>query len=101
MREERTVWNRPYGSGKMTESAISGLKPTKGLQEIPTPPSAVPRGRYIGLLDHDDVLTPDALYEMAHALKEKEKRESIRFFLYSDEDKWDGGRQLLRTAPQA
>lgn len=37
-------------------------------------------GRYIGLLDHDDVLTPDALYEMAHALKEKEKEESIRFF---------------------
>ena len=47
-------------------------------------------GRYIGLLDHDDVLTPDALYEMAHALKEKEKRGIHPIFLYSDEDKWDG-----------
>lgn len=26
-------------------------------------------GRYVGLLDHDDVLTPDALYEMAKAIR--------------------------------
>ena len=26
------------------------------------------KGEYIGLLDHDDVLTPDALYEMADAI---------------------------------
>ncbi len=39
-------------------------------------------GEYIGLLDHDDVLTPDALYQVAKALQE-DKYE----VLYSDEDK--------------
>ena len=33
-------------------------------------------GDYIGLLDHDDYLTPDALYEMAEAIeKGKEKND--------------------------
>lgn len=45
-------------------------------------------GDYCGLLDHDDMLTPDALYEMAHAIKDKndEKRPIL---VYSDEDKCD------------
>lgn len=38
-------------------------------------------GEYIGLLDHDDLLTPDALYEMAMEIGRGAK------FLYSDEDK--------------
>lgn len=38
-------------------------------------------GEYIGLLDHDDLLTPDALYEMAMEIGKGAK------FLYSDEDK--------------
>ena len=38
-------------------------------------------GEYIGLLDHDDLLTPDALYEMAVEIGKGVK------FLYSDEDK--------------
>lgn len=47
-------------------------------------------GDYIGLLDHDDVLTEDALYEMAVAI-EKKKRDGIEIqMLYSDEDKCDG-----------
>ena len=46
-------------------------------------------GDYIGLLDHDDYLTPDALYEMALAIeKGKEKRQEYGV-LYSDEDKCD------------
>ena len=32
------------------------------------------RGEYIGLLDHDDVLTPDALYEMADAITKANDR---------------------------
>jgi len=40
-------------------------------------------GEYIGLLDHDDLLTPDALYEMAIEIGKGAK------FLYSDEDKCD------------
>lgn len=41
-------------------------------------------GDYCGLLDHDDLLTADALYEMAHAVWE-----SRPILAYSDEDKCD------------
>ena len=51
------------------------------------------QGTYTGLLDHDDLLTPDALYEMARALEESEKRGIRPVLLYSDEDKCDGGGQ--------
>ena len=47
------------------------------------------RGAYTGLLDHDDLLTPDALYEMARALRESRKNGIDPVFLYSDEDKCD------------
>lgn len=42
-------------------------------------------GDYIGLLDHDDILAPDALYEMASAV-EREHPD----MLYTDEDKVTG-----------
>lgn len=46
-------------------------------------------GEYCALLDHDDLLTPDALYEMAFAI-EKAKEQGVELaFLYSDEDKCD------------
>lgn len=40
-------------------------------------------GEYIGLLDHDDILAPRALYEVACLLQGKQKPQII----YSDEDK--------------
>lgn len=40
-------------------------------------------GEYIGLLDHDDLLTKDALYEVVKALNQSDRPEMI----YSDEDK--------------
>jgi GT2 family glycosyltransferase len=43
-------------------------------------------GEYIGLLDHDDVLSANALYEVAAALNEKGSGERP-LLLYSDEDK--------------
>ena len=46
-------------------------------------------GDYIGLLDHDDYLTPDALYEMALAIKKGKEKNREYSFLYSDEDKCD------------
>ena len=48
------------------------------------------RGEYIGLLDHDDVLTPDALYEMADAITKANDRGVRVAFAYSDEDKCNG-----------
>ena len=46
-------------------------------------------GDYIGLLDHDDYLTPDALYEMALAIEKGKENKKEYGFLYSDEDKCD------------
>ncbi len=44
------------------------------------------KGAFVALLDHDDLLTPDALYEMALAV---EKYPEV-VLLYTDEDKCDG-----------
>lgn len=43
----------------------------------------IAKGEYIGLLDNDDTLTKDALYEVVKALNENKKIDLI----YSDEDK--------------
>lgn len=47
-------------------------------------------GDFIGLLDHDDVLTPDALYSVYKAIKEQEALGLQTRMVYSDEDKGDG-----------
>ena len=44
-------------------------------------------GEYTGLLDHDDMLTPDALYVMVEAINEGLKKNVTYRFLYSNEDK--------------
>lgn len=47
-------------------------------------------GEFIGLLDHDDLLTPDALYEIAATLQEIDAD-----LIYSDEDRLDSnGRRI-------
>ena len=47
-------------------------------------------GEYIALLDHDDLLTSDALYEMVKAVNTLLEEENVRpKLLYSDEDKCD------------
>lgn len=53
-------------------------------------------GDYIGLLDHDDVLTPDALYEVARLIRQSMKKNRLARYadcpirlIYSDEDKFD------------
>jgi GT2 family glycosyltransferase len=50
-------------------------------------------GEYIALLDHDDILTPDALYEVVSLLNQHPEADMI----YSDEDKLDENHQL--TSP--
>lgn len=50
------------------------------------------KGDYIGLLDHDDVLTYDALYEVMEKL-EKVPAEMV----YTDEDKADGEMKAFHT----
>ncbi|MBD3880414.1 tetratricopeptide repeat protein [Phormidium tenue FACHB-886] len=53
----------------------------------------VATGEYIALLDHDDAITPDALYEVVKLLNEHPEADMI----YSDEDKLDD--QGQRTDP--
>jgi glycosyltransferase involved in cell wall biosynthesis len=51
------------------------------------------RGSHFALLDHDDELTPDALFEMAAAIRELDAD-----LLYSDEDKIDSRGRLRDPA---
>lgn len=53
-------------------------------------------GDYIGLLDHDDLLTPDALYEVDRVIRKSMKTNKLVKYagcpirlIYSDEDKFD------------
>lgn len=66
------------------------LKENGGISENTNQALKAAVGDYVGLLDHDDVLTPDALYEMAAAIDEKEKEGNTPWLLYSDEDKGNG-----------
>lgn len=51
------------------------------------------QGAYIGLLDHDDTLTPDALYEVYQAIQSCKAAGKIAKMIYTDEDKGDGEMQ--------
>ena len=70
---------------KLAENLGIAANTNEALKEV--------KGTYAGLLDHDDLLTPDAPYEMARALKESETRGIRPVLLYSDEDKCDGSGQ--------
>lgn len=54
--------------------------------------AALPYARmnYIGLLDHDDILTLDALYEVAEVIRETKEQGRDPYMVYSDEDKCNG-----------
>lgn len=62
---------------------VKNLEENKGISENTNAALAMARGEFVGLLDHDDLLAPDALYEMAARL---EKDGGIDVF-YTDEDK--------------
>ena len=54
-------------------------------------------GDYIALLDHDDWLTPDALYHMASTVHRSRQRGIAPVLLYSDEDKYDNNKGYFFT----
>ncbi len=45
----------------------------------------IARGEFVGLMDHDDVLWPNALYEVVKVIRNNRRAD----FIYSDEDKID------------
>lgn len=65
------------------------LQENKGIAENTNAGIERAAGDYIALLDHDDVLTPDALYEMAAAIDHAEKTGKTPVMIYSDEDKFE------------
>ena len=73
------------------DERITYIKNTdnRGISENTNIGIKVASGQYIGLLDHDDLLTPNALYEMARAIEESKKDGAAYSYVYSDEDKCD------------
>lgn len=65
------------------------LEENKGISENTNRGIEAAVGDYIGLLDHDDLLEPNLLYEAAYALYEAGKNNKEIKMLYSDEDKCD------------
>lgn len=78
------------------------LPDNKGISENTNVGIEAATGDYIGLLDHDDLLAPDALYEMALCLKRAEKEEhaikSSPVILYSDEDKCENNIRIVNDS---
>ncbi|MDE6026243.1 MAG: glycosyltransferase [Lachnospiraceae bacterium] len=67
------------------------LEKNGGISDNTNAALSLATGEYVGLFDHDDLLTPDALYHIAKALNE-EKYD----ILYTDEDMMDSkGKKLM------
>lgn len=66
------------------------LTENAGISENTNACLSMATGDYIGLLDHDDVLTLDALYEVMNGIEKREKLGKPTIMVYSDEDKGDG-----------
>ena len=73
--DKRIRYYRLAGNGGISENTNAAL--------------GLATGDYIGLLDHDDFLTPNALFEMASCLDCAAKEGKTAAFIYSDEDKCD------------
>ena len=59
------------------------LKENLGIAELSNAAFSMAKGEFVGLLDHDDLLAPNALYEVVSKLNGHENAEVV----YTDEDK--------------
>ena len=71
------------------------LEENKGIAENTNEGFAMATGEFAGLLDHDDLLAPNALYEVAKALETEPDID----VLYTDEDKVRGDEVLEHFQP--
>lgn len=79
-------------TGKETSRILyQKLSQNGGIAENTNAAAAMAHGGYLAFLDHDDVITPDALYEMAAVILETKKKGIAADFLYTDEDKTNSG----------
>jgi GT2 family glycosyltransferase len=72
---------------------VERLPKNLGIAENTNRALAIARGDFIACIDHDDLLAPFALYELARASREFPETE----IFYSDEDRWSP--QEARHAP--
>ncbi|MFR4532354.1 MAG: glycosyltransferase family 2 protein [Thomasclavelia ramosa] len=69
---------------------VNWLEQNYGIAENTNRALALATGEYVGLFDHDDLLTPDLLFEIVTNLQE------IRHdIIYTDEDKYDNKTKTL------
>lgn len=66
------------------------VEDNKGISENTNVALSVATGHYCVLLDHDDLLTKDALFEVTEAIMNAKSEGIDVKFLYSDEDKCNG-----------
>ena len=78
-----SMCSRSSGCGTPSASNAHVSQATAVSQWPAIPPRRLATGTFLALLDHDDVLTPDALLEMALRLEQTPEAD----LLYSDEDK--------------
>lgn len=62
------------------------LEENKGISENSNEAIQMASGEFLALVDHDDIISPNALYEVVKKLNEKPETD----FIYSDEDKFEG-----------
>lgn len=76
----------------------SRLTENKGISDNTNAGIVQAAGDYIALLDHDDLLAPDALYYMAMEIHRQGQCGTAPVLLYTDEDKYDDNGSCY-TAP--
>ena len=81
--DENVVRILKTASKKDERIRVTEVPENEGIAQNTNAAFAIAKGAYIGLLDHDDLLTADALYEVVKALNQKERPAVV----YSDEDK--------------
>lgn len=80
-RENLQAWQR-----KEPRLRLEFLPQNLGIAENTNRALAAAAGTFVALVDHDDLLAPFALYEVARALSAAPSAD----ILYSDEDRWSG-----------
>ena len=59
-----------YARPGMRGCVFSNLKENLGIAENTNKAFAMAKGEFLGLLDHDDLLAPNALYEVVQTLQD-------------------------------